>query len=192
MASAVLVPVKAFDRAKLRLAPALDGPSRETLARSMATVVVAAAAPLPVAVVCDDGAVADWAAAVGAEVVWAPGRGLDRAVTEGVAHLAGRGFDRVVVAHGDLPLATSLAELAGGGGVTLVPDRRDDGTNVAVVPSACGFAFSYGPGSFARHCREARRLALGPTVVRVPALAWDVDRPCDLALPGNRPAAPCA
>ncbi|MBW3573551.1 MAG: 2-phospho-L-lactate guanylyltransferase [Actinobacteria bacterium] len=191
MASAVLVPVKAFARAKLRLACALDDVARQALARDMATVVVAAAAPLPVAVVCDDDGVAAWAAALGAEVVWAPGQGLDRAVTLGVAHLAAEGFDRVVVAHGDLPLATSLAGLAAGTGVTLVPDRHDDGTNVAVVPPGCGFAFSYGPGSFERHCREARRLGLGPSVVRVPALAWDVDRPGDLVLPASRPVAPC-
>lgn len=183
MAAAVLVPVKAFARAKLRLAPALDGPARESLARHMATVVVAAAAPLPVAVVCDDGVVADWAIAVGAEVVWTPGRGLDGAVTEGVAHLDAAGFGRVVVAHGDLPLASSLVDLAPGAGVTLVPDRRDDGTNVVVVPTGCGFRFAYGPGSFSRHQAEATRLGLGPSVVRVPALAWDVDRPCDLALP---------
>ena len=192
MAPAVLVPVKAFALAKVRLAPALDGVAREALARHMATVVVSAAAPLPVAVVCEDPDVAAWAGALGAEVVWAPGRGLDRAVTDGVAHLAARGFDRVVVAHGDLPLATSFATLADGDGVALVPDRRDDGTNVAVVPAACGFTFSYGPGSFRRHCREARRLSLGPRVVRAPALAWDVDRPCDLVLPSLRPPAPCA
>ena len=190
MAAAVLVPVKAFARAKLRLAPALDGPAREALARHMATVVVAAASPLHVAVVCDDDAVASWAGVVGAEVVWAPGRGLDLAVVEGVGHLASRGVQRVVIAHADLPLATSLAELAGGTGVTLVPDRDDDGTNVAVVPAASGFRFSYGPASFHRHCREARRLSLGPTVVRVPELAWDVDRPADLVLPASRPV-PC-
>ncbi len=191
MAAAVLVPVKAFARAKLRLAPALDGPARESLARHMATVVVAAAAPLHAAVVCDDDAVAAWAVEVGAEVVWAPGRGLDRAVTDGVAHLASSGFERVVVAHADLPLATSLAGLAGGTGVTLVPDRRDDGTNVAVIPAACGFRFSYGPGSFRRHCVEAERVALGLAVARVAALAWDVDRPADLVLPSSRPPVPC-
>nr|MDP9021066.1 2-phospho-L-lactate guanylyltransferase [Actinomycetota bacterium] len=74
MDAAVLVPVKAFARAKLRLAPALDGPARESLARAMAARVVAAAAPLPVTVVCDDDDVAAWARTNGASVVWAPGR----------------------------------------------------------------------------------------------------------------------
>ncbi len=186
----MLVPVKAFSRAKLRLAPALDGPARADLARRMADHVVATAAPLPVSVVCDDAEVATWASAAGATVVWTPGRGLDGAVSAGVRHLAGLGVDRVVVAHADLPLARSLPELAPGAGVTLVPDRHGDGTNVAVVPAAAGFRFAYGPGSFVRHRRQATRLGLGLSVVRVPELAWDVDVPADLALP-HLPVLPC-
>ena len=64
---AVLVPVKAFHQAKLRLAPALDQAQRAALAREMATNVVRAAGDLPVAVVCDDDEVAAWAATVGAD-----------------------------------------------------------------------------------------------------------------------------
>ncbi|MGI8758685.1 MAG: 2-phospho-L-lactate guanylyltransferase [Acidimicrobiales bacterium] len=191
MDAAVLVPVKAFSRAKLRLAPALDGPAREALARRMAAGVVAAAAPLPVAVVCDDVEVAAWAVHHGAAVVWAPGRGLDGAVADGVEHLGALGFEQVVVAHGDLPLAAALAGLAGIPGVTLVPDRRDDGTNVAVVPPASRFRFAYGPASFERHRAEAQRLHLPLRVVRAPALAWDVDHPADLDFP-TRPATPCS
>ena len=180
MRVAVLVPVKAFRDAKLRLAPALDGPAREQLARMMAERVVRAAAPLPVSVVCDDGEVATWARSVGAEVVPRPGRGLNGAVADGVSRLAGTGFDRVVVAHGDLPLATRLGWVAGFDGVTVIPDRHDEGTNVICVPAAAGFRFAYGPGSFRRHGAEARRLGLPLRVVREPQLGWDVDLPADL------------
>ena len=136
--AAVLVPVKAFDQAKHRLAPALDAPARAELARSMATNVVSVAAPLPVWVVCDDDDVAAWAAIEGAQVLWRPGRGLNGAVTDGVDHLAGLGFDQVIVAHADLPHALDLAWVADFDGVTLVPDRHDDGTNVACVPTGRG------------------------------------------------------
>ncbi len=180
MHAAVLVPVKAFSRAKLRLAPALDARAREALARAMAARVLAAAAPLAVAVVCDDDDVATWALDQGASVVWAPRRGLDGAVAEGVRHLGALGYRRVVVAHADLPLAAGLAVLAEGTGVTLVPDRRDDGTNVAVVAPTAGFRFAYGAGSFHRHRAEADRLGLPARVVRVANLAWDVDLPADL------------
>ena len=181
--TAVLVPVKAFVAAKRRLAPALDPSARAALAEAMAGTVLAAAAPLPAWVVCDDEGVAGWARAHGAEVVWRPERGLDGAVTDGVAALAARGFATVIVAHGDLPLATELAPVGEFDGVTLVPDRRGDGTNVAAVPATCGFGFAYGPGSFRRHCDEARRLGLPLRVLRDPALGWDVDVPDDLALP---------
>lgn len=180
----VVVPVKAFSVAKLRLAPALDPAARAALARRLATVVVAAAGELPVLVVCDDDEVAAWAAGSGAAVVWAPGRGLDGAVADGVDRAAADGASRVVVAHADLPLARDLAPLAAGrAAVTLVPDRRRDGTNVAVVPAGAGFAFRYGAGSFERHLTEAARLGLEVDVVDDPALSWDVDVPGDLDHP---------
>jgi 2-phospho-L-lactate/phosphoenolpyruvate guanylyltransferase len=179
----VLVPVKAFHEAKVRLSPVLDDAARALLARLMADVVLAAAAPLPAAVVCDDQAVADWASAAGAEVLWTPGRGLNGAVEDGVAHLAAAGARRVVVAHADLPLAADLASVAEGEGVILVPDRRDDGTNVLSIPADAGFGFAYGPGSCARHAAEGRRLGLEVEVRRDDRLAWDVDVPDDLVHP---------
>jgi 2-phospho-L-lactate guanylyltransferase len=181
--AAVVVPVKAFRAAKVRLAPALAPAARAALARELADVVVGAASPLPVLVVCDDDDVRDWALAAGAEVVWCPDRGLNGAVSDGVAALAERGIERAVVAHSDLPLATTLAWVADFDGVTLVPDRRVDGTNVAAVPTGAGFEFSYGKGSFARHRAEAARCGLEVRVVEDAALGWDVDLPDDLAWP---------
>jgi 2-phospho-L-lactate guanylyltransferase len=177
---AVLVPVKSFAEAKRRLAPALPAAERAVLARRMAAHVLACARPLPAAVVCDDAAVADWARREGALVVWEPGRGLNGAVQAGVERLAGAGARRVVVAHGDLPLAGPLAWAARFPGVTIVPDRHDDGTNVIAVPTDAAFTFSYGPGSFQRHGAEARRLGLPLRVVREPGLGHDVDVPADL------------
>ena len=185
MTAAVVVPVKAFHAAKVRLAAALDPAARVALARSMAAQVVAAAAPLPVTVVCDDPVVADWATGLGVTVGWTPGLGLDGAVTAGVAAAAAAGAERAVVAHADLPLATDLARVVGLAGVVLVPDRRNDGTNVCSVPAHSGFRFGYGPGSFARHQAEARRFGL-PVEIRADVeLGWDVDVPDDLRLPGG-------
>jgi 2-phospho-L-lactate guanylyltransferase len=182
---AVLVPVKAFADAKRRLAPALAAPERARLAREMAEHVLAVASPLPTAVVCDDAAVADWARALRVRVVSAPGHGLNRAVEAGVAELGALGVERVIVAHGDLPFAGPLAWVAGFDGVTLVPDHRDDGTNVACVPTRATFRFAYGPGSFRRHGREALSRALPLRVVRDPLLGRDVDLPVDLEAVGR-------
>ena len=180
LVAAVLVPVKAFSRAKVRLAPALPAPERAALARTMAERVLRAAGSLRVAVVCDDDDVADWAREQGAEVVWTPGKGLNGAVTAGVAHLAEAGVQQVVVAHADLPMADDLTWAAAFDGVTVVPDRHDDGTNVISVPAASGFVFSYGPASFPRHVAEAGRLGLPVRIERRADLAWDVDVPADL------------
>jgi 2-phospho-L-lactate guanylyltransferase len=146
----------------------------------MAERVIAAAHPFPVAVVCDDLEVAGWARRLGAWVVSEPGCGLNGAVEAGVEYLAAAGVTRVIVAHADLPLATELGWAAEHPGVTIVPDRRDDGTNVLCIPAAAGFRFAYGPASFLRHCREAERLGLEIRVVREPTLGWDVDVPADL------------
>ncbi len=180
---AVLVPVKAFAHAKRRLTAALCDDDRRALVRRMAEQVLRAAAPFPVAVVCDDPEVAAWARGHHALVLWEPGRGLNGAVQSGVAQLAARGVRRVVVAHADLPMARDLPRLAGFDGVTLVPDRRDDGTNVIELSTGAGFRFSYGPGSFARHLAECERLALAVRVVREPLLSYDVDWPSDLSEP---------
>ncbi len=176
----VLIPVKAFGAGKARLAPTLDAHGRAELSRMMAGRVLEAAAPLPVAVVCDDAEVASWAVGNGALALPEPGRGLNGAVEAGVARLAALGADEVLVAHADLPMAHGLAQLAGFDGVTLVPDRRDDGTNVVCVPAHAPFRFAYGPGSFLRHRAQAELLGLTYRIVRQPDLAWDVDVPSDI------------
>lgn len=198
LVTGVLIPVKAFRDAKVRLAPALAPAQRSALARSMATGVVSAAGVLPVWVVCDDPEVAQWAQSVGATVLWMPERGLNRAVSEGVASLAAAGVHRAVVCHADLPHATTLSHVSGsaGGGpdVVLVPDRQRKGTNVVSLPTASGFGFAYGPGSFDRHVAEAARLGLSVEIVDDPSLAWDVDVPGDLTddLNANHTGRPAA
>ena len=176
----MLIPVKAFGQAKRRLGGSMSDEGRQRLVRSMAEHVVAAASPLPVAVVCDDPEVAEWATALGATVMWEPGQGLNGAVGAGVEQLAAAGVDWVIVAHGDLPRARDLGALAPFTGVTLVPDRKDDGTNVLRLPVGCGFRFGYGPGSFRAHRAEACRLSLPVRILRIPALAYDVDWPADV------------
>ncbi|HET6950926.1 MAG TPA: 2-phospho-L-lactate guanylyltransferase [Acidimicrobiales bacterium] len=182
--AAVVVPVKGFNAAKVRLAGVLDPAERARLARHMAEVVLRAADPLPAVVVCDDEDVRAWAERSGARVVWCPGRGLNGAVADGVQALRADGVASAIVAHADLPLATRLDWVADFAGVTLVPDRRRDGTNVLAVPTGAGFRFSYGAGSFGRHRAEAARLGLPARLVRDARLAWDVDLPADLAWPG--------
>lgn len=190
MRAGVLIPIKAFDAAKGRLRHHLDPASRARLARATAETVVNAAGNLPVHVVCDDDAVAAWATALGASVIWRPSRGLNAAVADGVEALAHLGFSTAIIAHGDLPLADDLGRVATARGVTIIPDRHDDGSNVIVLPVDAGFVFAYGPGSFHRHRAEAGRLRLPLRVLRDARLGFDLDTPDDLLHPLIQEALP--
>jgi 2-phospho-L-lactate/phosphoenolpyruvate guanylyltransferase len=206
---AVLIPVKDFRQAKARLASAVDPVDRAALARWMADRVLAAA-DRPVFVVCDSDEVATWAQSRGATVLWTPGIGLNAAAADGVTAIAAAGFDHVVVAHSDLPLATDLAGLARRDVVTFVPDVRCDGTNVLALPTSAfadspgtsgpgagtagadgrgatsavpGFRFAYGPGSFQAHRAEVQRLGLASEVHHDSPLRLDVDTVEDMCHP---------
>jgi 2-phospho-L-lactate guanylyltransferase len=179
----VVVPIRSFSDAKLRLAGHLTEDQRADLLRACAARVVNAAAPLPVVVVTSAPDVRAWARTLGVDVVDDRDAGLDAAADAGRDELRARGLVRVIVAHADLPRAGSLSDLGADGDrpiVTLVPCHRDDGTNVCSVPVGLPFRFRYGPGSFRRHAAEARALGAGVRVVRRADLAFDVDVPDDL------------
>jgi 2-phospho-L-lactate guanylyltransferase len=177
---AVIVPVKAFGQAKQRLSGVLTSEQRAVLARQMAQRVLAAAQPLAVFVVCDDPEVATWAQSLGANVVDSPGLGLNGAVSSAYRAVGQAGFEHAIVAHGDLPHATHLGWLADLEGIVLVPDRRNDGTNVISLPTGCNFEFAYGPGSLVRHQQAAAATGLPWRVVEDARLGWDVDVPADM------------
>lgn len=181
--AAVLVPVKSFRQAKARLARVLSPAQREQLARWSAERVLRAAAPLPVYVVCDDTDVAEWSSARGAEVVWRPGVGLNAAVDLGLAELAQRGHTDAVVAHSDLPLAHDLPAVLAPDRVVLIPDARNDGTNVVATPLRFGFRAAYGVGSFERHLHALRQAGVPVDVRADPLLAIDIDTADDLSHP---------
>lgn len=181
-ATAVLVPIKAFGAAKARLAGVLDDAPRAALARSMAERVLDAAGTMRVWVACDDDDVAAWALARGAQVMWTEDLDLNGAVALGLSALRDSGdAETVVIAHGDLPMAAGLARVTWFRGATVVPDRRNDGTNVLCVPLSVPFVPAYGPGSFARHVAQLRALGVPVRIAHLPELQWDVDVPEDLA-----------
>lgn len=192
----VIVPLRSFAATKTRLAPALAPAERERLTRRLAHGVVTAAsdarghdgARIAVLVVTDDDGVAAWAPTVGASVHRPASPGLDAAAAAGRDWARDRHAAQVAVVHADLAdpsglaavLGAALAEGATGTAATLVPDRRRDGTNVLVLPSAAQVAFRYGPGSFQRHLAAVAAAGLDARVVDDTALGWDVDTPDDL------------
>ncbi|MDQ1468373.1 MAG: 2-phospho-L-lactate/phosphoenolpyruvate guanylyltransferase [Actinomycetota bacterium] len=180
----VVIPVRSFTRGKSRLAGALDREAHYAFVRGLADRAVDAATPRPTAVVTSAPEVIEWA--IGRDLFVVPDRGsLDGAAIDGRAWAAERGCTRVVIVHADLPDIVSLDSVASDGPspvAVIVPCHREDGTPVLSLPTAAAFEFSYGAGSFARHCAAARRAGLETHVVRDHALGFDVDGPEDLAI----------
>lgn len=184
MRLAVLVPVKRFTAAKGRLTGVLADGDRARLAEWMASGVLEVVAEIPTFVACDDRQVAEWATRMGVQVIWGADLGLNGAVDDGVRHIVSEGFDHVLVTHADLARPDALLDVARPGSITLVPDRRHDGTNVMSFPATHPIEASYGGGSFARHLEQA--LAWGSVPVEVRSdlhLSLDLDTARDLAHP---------
>lgn len=190
MRVAVVIPIRSFSTGKARLADVLDAATRADLGERLASRVRDAARDLPCYVVTRDDDVRAWARATAAIVVDDPGTGLDDAVRAGVDMAIDRGASHVVVAHADLPRARSLAWTADFDGVTIVTDRRGDGTNVLTFPATASFEFAYGPGSCAKHVRAAQATGARVRVIEDDDLAWDIDEPADLAALGPGLALP--
>lgn len=178
--SALLVPVKRFTAAKRRLSTVLSATERAELARWLATSTIAAAGSLEPFVACDDDEVRTWADREGATVLWTPGLGLNGAVDESRRQLDEHGFEHVVIAHSDLPLARDLGEVVNPGSITLIPDHHLDGTNVMALPAGAAVRASYGARSFTRHRRRAEATGLAVEIREDDDLSYDVDTPADL------------
>jgi len=188
---AVLVPVKRFSAAKGRLSDVVDADQRARFAEWMATGVLEAVADVAKFVACEDEHVAEWATRMGARVISGTSPGLNGAVDDGIAHIAASGFDHVLVAHADLARPGTLVDVARADCITLVPDRRHDGTNVMSFPTAFALRASYGAASFGRHLEQAIRLpAAAIEVRRDPLLSLDLDTARDLAHPMIREVLP--
>ncbi len=185
-----MIPVKHFDAAKGRLAGVVDPQMRVRLARWLATGVVRACDGLDVFIACDSADVAEWAAELDTAVIWGPGLGLNGAIDDGVSAISDAGYDHVVISHADLPLPASLPTVARAGAITLVPDRRRDGTNVLSFPLTDTVAAAYGAGSFGRHLAAARLLGITTEVRPDHHLSLDIDTPTDLIHPCTKEALP--
>jgi len=191
---AVLIPVKRFRAAKGRLIGTISAEERAKFARWMATGVIGAAREFPTFVACDDDEVAEWAEHHGAQVIWGEGLGLNGAIDDAIEQITKHDVDHIVVAHADLPRPANIAAVARQRCITLVPDRRRDGTNVMAFPTGSRLHASYGGGSFNRHLAQARAMgAEHGVIVEVrsdPDLSLDLDTPVDLTHPLIREVLP--
>ncbi|MCC5887688.1 MAG: 2-phospho-L-lactate guanylyltransferase [Gammaproteobacteria bacterium] len=186
-----IVPIKQFQFAKARLAPALDPGQRRDLMRAMAMDVLESLAATPgierILVVSREPEVTALAAEVGASVLLEEeGGGLNGAVAQGAQLALEAGACGILVVHGDLPLATSAAFSAiiaahcAAPAVTLVTDAEGQGSNCLACSPPDAIPFLFGRQSCPAHVAAARAKGIDAVVIRSPTLSLDVDSPADL------------
>ncbi len=194
VAIAAVVPAKLLREAKSRLSPVLAPEARGRLAALMLGMVVDVLAREPrireTIVVTSDGRLADVARTRGAVVCADAGGGLNAAIAEG-ARLAGeRGARRILVLPADIPLVREqdIARLAASAAQAIVPSRDCDGTNALLLDLPLRLAPAFGTDSFSRHLDAAAALELDLVPMEIERIAFDVDRPEDLARLASEPA----
>jgi 2-phospho-L-lactate guanylyltransferase len=179
---AAVVPMKATELAKSRLAGVLDGAGRHALARQMLEHVLATlreAGVDPVHVASADEGTGD----------------LNADVAAAARRVQQAGAEELLLVMADLPYlaATDIAAMieAGRTSDVVIAEAKDGGTNALLLrpPTVLRFAFTTGRPSARFHADHARSVGIEPATVRRPGLARDIDTPDDLAsLVSDHPA----
>ena len=188
-----IVPVKPLRRGKSRLSGVLSEDERTSLNHCLLANTLDVLASVSqiehTLVVSRDPQALALARAHGARTVQEQGLpqlniAIARATVVAINH-AVRG---VLILPADLPLLTgtdvqALVERATEPPVVVIsPDRHGHGTNALLVSPTGRIHFSFGAGSFERHCGLARKAGARLEICDRPNLALDVDLPQDLEL----------
>ncbi len=183
----IIIPGQAFDKGKTRLAPVLDAQARRRFSRDCLIHVVGTARRVvraqQIIVVSRAAEVLGLARRLGVRALREAGRGLNSAVTEASNFAARQGACATLVLHADLPgirvqdVSVLVLKLARHAGVVLAPDTLREGSNALGMRPAGRIRYAFGPGSFARHCSQARQARAGLRIVALPGLAQDIDTP---------------
>ncbi len=188
---AAIVPAKALDEAKTRLAALLTEDERRRLALAMLKDVLQALQAVPpldaIAVVSPDMVVLDRARELGAETFAEPSNihGLNEALLHGLGLMAPRGLSELLVVLADVPtvspteIESVLDALPDGRGAVICPSMAAGTSALALRPPDV-IPFRFGPESFDAHKQEAEARSLEMRVLAIESLARDIDEPDDL------------
>jgi 2-phospho-L-lactate guanylyltransferase len=191
-----IVPVKPLRRGKSRLAGMLTEDQRTRLNRYLLehtlTTLNAVAEIAHTLVVSRDPAALALTREIGGRTVLENGAPqFNIALKRATAVARANGARAVLILPADIPLisADDVKEVLARGKtpqvIVIVPDRRLDGTNALFVNPAGMIEYSYGPGSFQRHCERARAAGTKLEIVHSESLGLDLDLPEDLELLGG-------
>lgn len=187
-----VVPVKERDRAKERLSPLLPPSARQALAAAMLEDVLSALAAAPglggIIVVTLDPQACHLARRYEARVVEDGARdGHTGAVTAAARLLLAEGRAGMLTVPGDVPLVTPdeigqiIAAHCPVPSFTIVPSHDEGGSNAVLLSPPDAVPLRFGVDSFFPHLHAAKARGIRPTVLRLPGIALDIDRPEDLS-----------
>jgi len=193
-----LVPVKSLGRAKGRLAALLDEQERRRLSLAMLADVLRAVTAVPEvsvrAVVSADLEVLEAPKASGALGIEEPPamRDLNSALTFAASHLMETGVDTLIVLPADIPSitrreVTDILEALPSPRGAIVVRSVARGTSALALRPPDAIPFRFGPQSALAHQQEAVRNKVPARVLRLPAIAIDIDEPQDLLDVLSRP-----
>lgn len=180
-----LVPIRSLHGGKTRLAHLLDERQRShlvvELARQLLQTVQQSGVVDDLVVLTSDPALMQSLPLPGGRFQPKVPHGLNAAVNAGREMALASGADRLLVMFPDLPEITAADVQAidqSRAAVTIVPDRRRDGTNALLLQGVSvirEFAFHYGPGSCQAHRNAAESLGEAAQLLDRPAMAIDLD-----------------
>jgi 2-phospho-L-lactate/phosphoenolpyruvate guanylyltransferase len=187
-----VVPVKRFAAAKSRLRPVLDSEERAHLARLMLEDVLEALEPCKgqfagVLVVTSDPHAIEVAGCFDARTILLSGdNGINLAITDALQVIDRPLHDGLMVVPSDIPQVTrhaftqAAAAIAAPRSLAIAAAAEDGGTNLFACRPANVVMPRFGTRSFDQHCAAARRTGVAVHTLRMPELAFDIDRPEDL------------
>lgn len=190
-----IVPVKPLRRGKSRLAGVLSPEARTALNHFLLSNTLEILASIPEIacslVVSRDPEALTIARDFGARTVQEQGAPqLNVALTRATMVASSHSVQAVMVVPADLPLLTrdDIQEVVKRSNhppvVVITPDRHNQGTNALLVSPLGLIQYQYGPGSFQKHCEQAKKAGARLEVCECRSVALDIDYPEDLELAG--------
>jgi 2-phospho-L-lactate guanylyltransferase len=185
-----VVAVKGSDTSKKRLSPVLNPQERTQLTLAMLEDVLNALQASTInktVIVSNDCTLGDFAGKFSAQHLIQKTIGLNPAVEEATEWCVQQGAEAVLMLPADIPLLSSadvdkIVELGNGNPRTVVLSRSYDGGTNALFQSPPNLIHaSFGPRSFSKHVKEARRRKVCLKLHYSIGVATDIDSVEDLA-----------
>ena len=185
----VIIPVKRLDNAKSRLSSLLTDDERKQFCLKMLEDVLRTVKSTKRAhetvVVSKDPMVSEIAKNFDAAYLKERKTGLNKTVSEAIDWCVKRGATSVLFLPADIPLVAptdlnrifTLREKAS---MVISPSRNGKGTNALLLTPPNVSPTFYGPRSFQRHIKEAKKLKISFHRYRSPRIALDIDTVEDL------------